>query len=166
MDTHSGTTKLMYSDTAQKLGETAAEAPAKARAAPPTSKRTPQPGDKRYGQSRITNGSALLPGIDGRNAWVRRCKDVIAAHLGDLGGADNTSAAERSLIRRAAVLTTELEQIEVKFATNTAAADDLDLYQRTAGNLRRLLEAVGIKRVPRDVVIDPLEYAAMHEDAE
>ena len=56
--------------------------------------------------SRVTNGS-LLPSItDGRSAWVRRCKDVISAHLADLGGEDATSAAERSLVRRAAVLTT------------------------------------------------------------
>jgi hypothetical protein len=103
-------------------------------------------------KSRITNGSALLPGVDGRSPWVRRCKDVIAAHLSDLGGEDNTSAAERSIIRRAAVLTTELEQLEVKFALNEQASpDDLDLYQRTAGNLRRLLEAVGLQRRARDV---------------
>jgi len=43
--------------------------------------------------------------LNQRSPWVRRCKDVIAAHLSDLGGADNTSAAERSIIRRAAVLT-------------------------------------------------------------
>jgi hypothetical protein len=47
----------------------------------------------------MTNGSALLPGVDGRNAWVRRCKDVIAAHLSALGGETDTSAAERSIIR-------------------------------------------------------------------
>jgi hypothetical protein len=29
--------------------------------------------------------------------------------------------------------------------------DDLDLYQRTASTLRRLLEAVGIQRRQRDV---------------
>jgi hypothetical protein len=103
-------------------------------------------------RSRITNGSALLPGIDGRSPWVRRCKDVIAAHLSDLGGIENTSAAERSIVRRAAVLTTELERLEARFATaGEASADDLDLYQRTTGNLRRLLEAVGLRRRPRDV---------------
>jgi hypothetical protein len=37
-------------------------------------------------RSRITNGSALLPGVDGRSAWIRRCEDVIEAHLSDLGG--------------------------------------------------------------------------------
>jgi hypothetical protein len=42
--------------------------------------------------------------------------------------------------------------LEVKFAlAGQANADDLDLYQRTAGNLRRLLEAVGLQRRARDV---------------
>ena len=75
-----------------------------------------------------------------------------------MGGLDNTSAAERSLIRRAAVLTVELEAIEVKFATNTAKADDLDLYQRTAGNLRRILETTGLQRRSRDVTPTLAEY--------
>jgi hypothetical protein len=50
-------------------------------------------------RSRVANGSALLPGVDGRSAWVRRCKELIADHLADLGGEDNCSAAERSIIR-------------------------------------------------------------------
>lgn len=113
----------------------------------------PQPGDERYGKSRITNGSALLPGIDGRNAWVRRAKDVIAAHLSDLAGEDNTSVAERSIIRRAAVLTVQLEQLEAKFAlaNGEASANELDLYARTSSTLRRLLEAVGLQRRARTV---------------
>jgi hypothetical protein len=102
-------------------------------------------------RSSITNGKKLLPGIDQRSAWVRRCKDLMADHFSDLGGIEIASAAERSIIRRAAVLTTELEQIEVRFALNQARENDLDLYQRTAGNLRRLLEAVGLQRRPREV---------------
>jgi hypothetical protein len=109
-------------------------------------------GQKDARKSRITNGTVLLPGVDGRSPWVRRCKDVIAAHLSDLGGEANTSAAERSLVRRCAVLTVELELLEAKFAiAGEAPSDDLDLYQRTAGNLRRLLEAVGLQRRPREV---------------
>lgn len=103
-------------------------------------------------KSRITNGSALLPGIDGRNAWIRRCKDLISAQIADLGGEDNVSVAERSLIRRASVMTIELERLELKFALASAASpDDLDLYQRTAGNLRRLLVTVGLRRRAKDV---------------
>jgi hypothetical protein len=110
--------------------------------------------------SRITNGSALLPGIDGRSAWVRRCKDVIASHLSDI---PDPSAAERSIIRRASVLTVELERLEAKFAqAGEASAVELDAYARVAGNLRRLLEAVGLQRRARNVSLpSPLEYAAM-----
>jgi hypothetical protein len=118
------------------------------------------------GRSKLTNGSKLLPGIDGRSPWVRRCKDVIAAHLSDLGGVDNTSTAERSLIRRAAVLTTELEMLEARFAAaGQASSEDLDLYQRTAGNLRRLLEAIGLQRRPRNVTPSVSEYLSARNGA-
>jgi len=101
---------------------------------------------------RVDNGSALLPGIDGRSAWVRRAKEIIAAHLSDLGGEDNASAAERSIIRRASTLTVELEMLEAQFATaGQASAEQLDLYQRASSALRRLLESIGIERRARDV---------------
>jgi hypothetical protein len=115
-------------------------------------------------RSRITNGSALLPGVDGRNAWVRRCKDVLNEHIADLGGVDNVSAGERSIIRRACVLTVELERLEQKFAlAGEASTDDIDLYQRVANSLRRLLEAVGLQRRSRNVPPpDPLDYSREH----
>jgi hypothetical protein len=114
-------------------------------------------------RSRVSNGSALLPGIDGRSAWVRRCKDILAAHLSDLGGIDNCSAAEHSIIRRAAVLTTELEVLEVRFAkAGEASADDLETYQRCANSLRRLLEAIGLQRRPRDVSLTLDQIQAEH----
>jgi hypothetical protein len=117
------------------------------------------------GRSVLTNGKKLLPGIDQRSPWIRRCKDLIAAHLSDLGGTDNTSAAERSLIRRAAVLTTELEMLEARFAAaGQASSEDLDLYQRTAGNLRRLLEAIGLQRRPRLLTPSVSEYLSAHRN--
>ena len=86
---------------------------------------------------------------------------MIAAHLSDLGGPDNTSAAERSIIRRAGVLTAELENLETRFATaGSATADDLDLYLRASNNLRRLLEAVGLQRRPRNVTPSLSKYIA------
>ena len=102
-------------------------------------------------RSAIANGK-LLPGIDQRNTWVRRARELIADHISDCGGEDNTSTAERSIIRRAAVITVELERLELKFAqAGEASADDLDLYIRASGNMRRLLEAVGLQRRARDV---------------
>ena len=107
---------------------------------------------KQTHRSRVSNGSAILPGVDGRTTWVRRLRDLIEAHGDDLGGADRISQAERSIVRRVATLTVELERMEAKFAeAGEALPQELDLYQRTAGNLRRLLEAIGMERRARDV---------------
>jgi hypothetical protein len=96
------------------------------------------------GKSRITNGTALLPGIDGRSP--------------------DATAAEQAIIRRAAVLIVELERMEAKFAlAGEADPATLDLYGRVAGNMRRLLEAVGLQRRPRDVS-DPLEYSRKFDE--
>jgi hypothetical protein len=118
-------------------------------------------------KSRVSNGSALLPGVDGRSAWVRRAKEVIAEHISDLGGADNCSSAERSLVRRASTLTVELERLESKFAAaEMASAADLETYQRCANTLRRLLQAVGLQRRPRDMsIIDAEAEAIGHAEA-
>jgi hypothetical protein len=112
-------------------------------------------------RSRITNGSALLPGVDGRSAWIRRCKDVISLHLSDLGGADNVSEAEHSIVRRCATLTVELERMEAVFATvGEASAADLGLYQRASNTLRRHLETIGLERRSRLITPDLHEYLA------
>ena len=101
-------------------------------------------------RSRVTNGSAVLPNVDGRSTWVRRLRDVMALHLSDLGGEAAVSEAERSIIRRASTLTVELERMESEFANaDEADRSALDLYQRTAGNLRRLLESIGLERRAR-----------------
>jgi len=122
-----------------------------------------QAGTKPTNRSRVSNGSAILSDVDGRGVWVRRFRDVIESHVADLGGADIVSEAERSIVRRAAALTVELERLESQFATaGEATADGLDLYQRTAGSLRRLLEAVGLQRRTRPVGPQSMkEYAAM-----
>ena len=114
------------------------------------------------GRSRVSNGSEILAGVDGRSVWARRFRDLLAAHVEDLGGPDVVSEAERSLLRRASALEVELERLEARFA---AAGDggpdvaDLDLYQRTTNTLRRLLDTVGLERRSRDVTPDALSYA-------
>jgi hypothetical protein len=113
-----------------------------------------------YARTRVGNGSELLPGVDKRSIWVRRAKELIAEHLGDLGGEANTSAAERSLVRRIAILTTELERLEVKFAEAEAKDEavsnsNLDLYVRSVGGLRRLLESIGLQRRAKDITNPP-----------
>ncbi len=110
-------------------------------------------------RSRVSNGSALLPGVDGRSCWARRFRDLIALHTADLGGSDYVTAAEASIIRRAAAITVELERLEQRFATDDATDPaTLDQYQRAANSLRRLLESVGLKRRITDVTPSLGEY--------
>jgi hypothetical protein len=118
-------------------------------------------------KSRIANGSALLPGVDGRSTWVRRCKEMIADHVSDLGG--DVSTAEHALIRRAAVLVTELERLELRFAlADQPETTDLDLYQKLTNTLRRLLQSLGLQRRSKDISALPTlsQYLASREAAE
>jgi hypothetical protein len=122
-------------------------------------------------RSRITNGSAFLPGVDGRSTWVRRARDVQAALVVDQGG-DDLPEARSLIIRRAAVLEAELERMEAMFANDAEAGAEpdgklLDLYQRMANTQRRLLESVGLERQAKDVTPSLADYVrARAEDVE
>lgn len=96
-------------------------------------------------RSRLGNGSATLLGAkDERSVYVRRLKEVIGEYVEERQ--DMLSAAQRSIIRRVAVLTIELEKLETRFAEDPSVGErTLDLYNRTAGNLGRLLERLGLK---------------------
>lgn len=120
-------------------------------------------------RSRVSNGKALFAEpTDQRLAWPRRLRDLLTLHINELGGENNVSAAERSIIRRVATITVELEILERKFALSDGAnPTDLDLYLRAAGGLRRLLEVVSLKRVARDITPPmTLEQIAAEIDAE
>jgi hypothetical protein len=116
----------------------------------------PKAGTKAYGKSRVTNGRELVHGIDdGRTVWARRARDIIAEFLSDF---PEPTAGERLIIRRIATLVVVVENFEADFANSggdlgsCANSKPLDLYQRTVGNLRRLVESLGIKgRRPIDV---------------
>lgn len=55
----------------------------------------------------------------------------------------------------------ELERLEAKFANaGQAEAGELALYTTTSNTLKRLLEAVGLQRRPRDVIPDLQNYIA------
>jgi hypothetical protein len=104
-------------------------------------------------RTKIANGTAVLPDVDGRSLWVRRFREIVDAHVSDLGGADALSAAQTSIVRRVATLTVQIEAIEAGFAEGDreATMPQLDLYQRMSNTLRRLLESIGLERKQRDV---------------
>src|SRR5262245_42770723 len=112
-------------------------------------------------RSAISNGTSLGLNVDERGAWARRLRDLLAAHVGDLGGDDNLSEAERSLIRRASMLTMLCERLERRFAEHGGEATSAELadYGRAANSLRRILESVGLQRRAKPVM-SPIEYAA------
>jgi len=78
--------------------------------------------------------------------------DLISLHVADLGGRSNLSEAQLALIKRAATLEVELEQMEGRLSQGEQV--DLDVFGRATGNLRRVWEALGLKREPRDITAE------------
>ena len=114
-------------------------------------------GKKPTARSRISNGSELLVGADGRTKWARRLKDLIDDYSSDCGDTGDLTHARRALIRRAATLTVELEMKESDFANaGKADASDLKTYQTASNSLRRLLESAGLAKATNTVKVkDP-----------
>jgi hypothetical protein len=123
-------------------------------------------------KSKTANGSTqLFAGAMSRSVWARKCRETLAELVTDLGGPENLSAAERNLLRRASVLTTELTRIEEALANSPDILPELILlYAKASGNLRRLLEAVGLRRRPRDITPSLHDYlrsrASTHSEPE
>jgi hypothetical protein len=79
-------------------------------------------------------------------------KELMSDMIQDLGGPSEVSSNERNLIRRAAALSVEAERLEKRFALSDAAVpEDIDVYGRITGHLRRTLDAIGMKRRPRQI---------------
>lgn len=116
-------------------------------------------------RSAITRGSVLLPGVDGRSAWLKRLSDLVASYTSDLGGEDAISEAERALIRRIAMMQLQLELQEVRFGQSpdgAAAPKALHIYVKASGALNRLCKSIGLRRRPRDVTPDLDAYLEAH----
>jgi hypothetical protein len=124
--------------------------------------------------TKIKNGSALVAGVSQSIGYIRRLRELLADYSADLPEA---TAAERSLIRRVCIIELEIERLETKLASaDEASQRNLDLYGRMTGNLRRVLQTLGLgsKRQlkhERDNATGPLgrlliaEHEA-HEDEE
>jgi hypothetical protein len=84
-----------------------------------------------------------------RTQSARRFRDIVDAVTADLGGADLLSEAQRQLIRRASALSLTCEAVEADMVRDTAF--DIANYITATNALRRVLETLGISRVPRPV---------------
>ncbi len=109
-------------------------------------------------RSAVTNGKRLFVEGDGNTRWSRRYRDLVAAHVSDMGGVDLLSEAQSSLARRASAIEVELEEMEGKLSMGLPV--DLDLFTRSASHLRRIFETLGIERKARDVTPSVANYVA------
>lgn len=102
-------------------------------------------------RSRTGNNPAYLVGADNRGAWARRRRDLIERLAMDLGGPDVLSEQQRILLNRACTLTTECERLETRFSVTEPSLEQLAAYSTATNSLKRLIETLGLKRVPREI---------------
>lgn len=107
-------------------------------------------------RSRISNGSAVLEGVDGRSAPARRYRDVLAELISDLGG--DPSGAQNAIARRASALCVVCEQAEAEMVAGGVL--DLAEFTTAANSLRRLLSDLGLERRAKDITPSLSQYLA------
>ena len=78
---------------------------------------------------------------------IRRAADVYDQILGDLGGEQAVSEAQKQLARRAAALCVACEQLEP--AAAAGLEESLAVYARSTETLRRVLATLGLERRSR-----------------
>lgn len=97
----------------------------------------------------VGNGSRWLENIDGRTTVARRYGELAAAISSDLGGSDQLSEALFQLIRSAAGLIVLRENLDAKAVNGEPI--DVATYCKISNSLRRVLDTIGLRRVPRDI---------------
>jgi hypothetical protein len=100
-------------------------------------------------RSRLSNGTKLLPDLDGRSAMARRFKDICAAVLIDQGGADQCSESRLQLIRRFSATAVLAEQMEARLANG----EEINIAEHglLCSTLVRIAQRIGLNRALRDV---------------
>lgn len=98
-------------------------------------------------------GDDLTALLDGRRRWLKAGRAREQERMTDLGGADQLSAAQRSLIRRLVNVELWIEATEARILGGPAADDDeLITLWLTAVKTHMLLSSrLGLQRKARDV---------------
>jgi hypothetical protein len=102
-----------------------------------------------------------LADLDRRTVAARQVRDAIAGVTADLGGSGELSVAQSQIIERACVLGAMAADLEVKWLKGEVV--DPSVLATISNSQRRLLESVGLKRVPRDVTPTLADIAAQIE---
>ena len=104
-----------------------------------------------------------LHDLDRRTAAYRRTVDLIEQIETDAGGHDRLSTGERQIIQRIALTCALAEHLEARWLSG----EEIDpvLYCTLANAQKRLLESVGLRRVPRDVTPSLTDYLRSRDAA-
>jgi hypothetical protein len=107
-------------------------------------------------RSRVTNGTDILPDIDGRTTLARRFKDIASQILIDQGGEDRCSESRRQLIRRFAATAVLAERMEARLVKG----EEINITEHSllCSTLARLVSRIGIDRVACDITPSLNQY--------
>ena len=114
-------------------------------------------------RSRVTNGSKMIAGVDGRSADARRYRDLAMSFADDLGGAAVLTEAQRALVFQAASLVVQSEALNGAMIRGELV--DVEQQTRVANALGRTLNRLGIKKPAARKLTVP-EYLAARDARE
>jgi hypothetical protein len=110
-------------------------------------------------RSRVTNGSQLLMGVDGRSPSARRFRDLVRAYEAEF---EVTTELDRGLIRQAALLTLKSEQLQAAVVNGEPV--DTEILTNLSGQIRRLLGDVRRKAAEGQTASPSLhDHLAIHD---
>src|ERR1044072_8249569 len=110
-----------------------------------TPKLPPSYGTKRSRKIRLV----AINQLDGRTTAARRVRELTAALISDLGGADHISTGQSQLVQRADVLGAVIEDFETRWGAGETV--DMAAYLSTINAQRRVLVTLGLERKARDL---------------
>jgi hypothetical protein len=100
--------------------------------------------------------------LDGRTA-VAKAFDKLAGDIhSDLGGRDQLSAIELALVEAFVGASVTLDQLNAKLLLGEKI--DLSQHAQASNAMVRIASRLGLRRRPRDVTPDPLDYAQRYAD--
>lgn len=116
-------------------------------------------------RSKVTNGSKMVAGLDGRSAEARRFRDLQISYATDLGGPDKLTEAQRTLIAQAATLQIQAERVQAEVLRGGNI--NVEQLTRLANSATRILTRLGLKRERPDTTPSLSDYlAANHSTTE
>jgi hypothetical protein len=101
-------------------------------------------------RSKVTNGTRLLVGVDGRSEQGRRYFDLMVSFASDLGGVEGLSEAEMAVVRQAAALTAQSERMQAGVLNDTGVdAEQLTRLLNSQQRALKALAAIGRRRAEK-----------------